>query len=148
MGFKFVSRKKWKREAVTSLLYVFTITTLILISFFSFDGGGFTNPILTFVYIVLIMGGIYRATYYLKLHKKDYLTIDDKSFSIYRGNILPRKQIPFSHVQRVVQVNDVIILLMKDGKEEQIDTDYLSNKDKSELTKTLKLLFATKTVGF
>jgi len=91
---------------------------------------------------------ILRAKYYFTLNKKDYLILEGGSVSIYRGSLFRRKQILFSQVEVVVQVSDVILFIMNNGKEEQIYTDLISDEDQVELIKNLKSIFDSKAVGF
>lgn len=94
------------------------------------------------------MIAILRAIYYFKLNKKDYLFLEGESLSIYRGFLFRRKQILFGQVEVVVQVSDVILFIMNNGKEEQIYTDLISEEDQVELIKNLKSIFDSKAVGF
>ncbi|MEH7239122.1 hypothetical protein [Bacillus sp. JJ1562] len=147
MGYRFVSNKRWIRESIFAIIYVLTITILSVYSFLTFEVGDFTNPILSFILIVSIIVGIYRAIYYFKLPTKDYLIIEGRYLSIYRGNLIPRKMIQFDKVERVVQVNDIIIIKLSNGKEEQIYIEWLSNGDNIELKKELKHWFEEKAIA-
>lgn len=144
MGYKFVRKKRWIREGILSILYVLIIVFLGIYLFLTSNIGNLTNVIL----IVFIVATIYRAIYYFKLPKQYYLIIETDSLSIYRGNILPRKLIPFNKVERIVQMNEVITFIMDDGKEQQVYTDFLSNENKLALKKILHLKFASESVGF
>lgn len=147
-GYKFISKKKWIREGIHSIVYVLIITIISIYSYISFNAGDFTHPIISIILIASIMIAILRAIYYFKLDKKDYLILESISLSIYRGFFLPRKLILFSQVEEVVQVSEVVLFIMNNGKEEQIYTDFLSNEDQVELIKTLKNIFDSKAVGF
>ncbi|WP_099363472.1 hypothetical protein [Fredinandcohnia onubensis] len=147
-GYKFVTKKKWIREGIHSIVYVLIITFISIYSYIAFDAGDFTNPIISIILIALIIIAILRAIYYFKLDKKDYLILKNNSLSTYRGFFLPRKSILFSEVEEVVQVSEVVLFIMNNGKEEQIYTDFLSTEDQGELIKNLKTIFDTKAVGF
>lgn len=147
-GYKFVTKKKWIREGIHSIVYVLIITFISIYSYIAFDAGDFTNPIISIILIASITIAILRAIYYFKLDKKDYLILENSSLSVYRGFFLPRKSILFSQVEEVVQVSEVVLFIMNNGKEEQIYTDFLSNEDQVELIKTLKSIFDSKAVGF
>ncbi len=147
-GYKFTSKKKWIRQGTNSLLYVLIIGFLSIYFDIFFNAVNFTNPIIFIILISSILIAILRAKYYFKLNKKDYLILEGGSVSIYRGFLFRRKQILFSQVEVVVQVSDVILLIMNNGKEEQIYTDLISNEDQVELIKNLKSIFDTKAVGF
>lgn len=62
----------------------------------------------------------------------------DSWLSIYKGSLIPRKRIPFNQVDRVVQINEVLLFKLANGKEEQIYTEWLSNEDTLELKTELK----------
>ncbi|UOQ48989.1 hypothetical protein MUN88_02295 [Gracilibacillus caseinilyticus] len=74
--------------------------------------------------------------------------MNDDRLSIYRGPVLSRKLINFDHVDRVVQINTVILFKMENGKEEQIFTDFLSNEDTAEIKDQLKKKFGSKAIAF
>ncbi len=116
--------------------------------FITMDASKTANTIFIVACSIFILLGISKAIYYFRLHKKDYLFMQDNSLSIHRGSILSRKVINFNKVERVAQVNDVILLIMDDGKEEPIYTDWLSNNDTIELKKKLKERFASKAISF
>nr|WP_304214352.1 hypothetical protein [Fredinandcohnia onubensis] len=147
-GYKFVSKKKWIREGIHSIVYILIITIISIYSYIAFDAGDFTHPILGIILIASIIIAILRAIYYFKLDKKDYLILENSSLSKYRGFFLPRKSILFSQVEEVVQVSEVVLFIMNNGKEEQIYTDFLSNEDQEQLIKSLKSIFNSKAVGF
>lgn len=148
MGYKFVSKKKYFRQGVSSLVYVLTILLLSTYSYFAFNLGEFISPVLALVIIGLMVFNVYRAFYFFKLHKKEYFIIDDGSLSIYRGALIPRKQILFSKVIRVVDVNGILIFLLDDGKEVPVYTEYLSSEDRVEIKEKIKSIFTQKTLGF
>ncbi|WP_164670114.1 hypothetical protein [Virgibacillus doumboii] len=147
MRYKFISKRKWIREGILSIFNVLLIIFSVSYSFSIIDTGYTAKAFLSILLFVFILLGTNRALYYFKLHKKDYLIIDDSSLSMYRGNILSRKLIRFNHVDRVAKINEVIVFKLDNGKEEPIYTEWLSNEDTEELKKELKCRFGSKGIS-
>lgn len=148
MNYKFNSKRKSFREGIKSVVYVLAMLFIGILQYITLDAGYTANMILIIVYTIIILFGIYRTIYNFKLHKEDYLIVDENSLSIYRGNIFPRKIISFDQIERVVQVNGAIILKLFNGKEEQIYTEWLSDKKTLELKNEFKQIFGSKAISF
>ena len=130
------------------MLVILFVGIVWFISFKELDAGYTANMILGIACTTFIFLGIYRAIYYFKLHQKDYLIIGESSLSIFRGIIFPRRTINFNQIERVVQIDEVIILKLHSGKEEQINTEWLSDKNNADLKKELKQIFGSNAISF
>ena len=148
MKYKFNTKRKWFKVGINSVVYVLAVLLTGIFMFITLDAGATANMILVIAYTIFSLLGIYRAIYYFNLHKKDYLIIEESSLSIYRGNFLSRKIIRFNQVEHVVRLNEMIILKLNNGKEEQIYTEWLSDKNALELKKKLKQMFGPKAIAF
>ncbi|MBM7662614.1 membrane protein YdbS with pleckstrin-like domain [Bacillus mesophilus] len=148
MRYKFDSNKKWIREGLKSLLQVIIAIPLSYYSLFTFDTGDSLSLILGVVLTVFVLIQINRSVYYFTLHQKDYLIMEKESVSIYKGNFFARKVIPYNKVERVVQIEDLIVFRLQNGEEEQIYTELLSGEGTLEVKKALKCRFGQKAIAF
>lgn len=148
MELKFSEKRKWFKAGIRSILYTLAVFFSGIILFISMDADETANRLLMIICTLFILLGIYKALYYFRLPKKDYVVIEENLISIHRGNIIPRKIIKFNRVKRVVQVNEVISLLLSNEREEHIYTDWLSEEDTSQLKKKLQRRFGSKAIAF
>ncbi|WP_456277919.1 hypothetical protein [Bacillus sp. AK128] len=146
MSYKYNSIRKWKREGFKSLLQILILIFFSFFSSFSSGIGDQTNLFFLAFLLLVVMERVYNAIYYFTLHNKDYLIIESSSISIYKGKLFPKKYIEYHKVKHVVQVSDIIILKLHDGKEEEIYTERLSHSDTNEVKKELKHRLGQKAV--
>ncbi|WP_223702221.1 YdbT family protein [Sutcliffiella deserti] len=140
MKYKFNDNKHWLKG----------IAALLVIVFFSIHTissmqdpylNAFTKAINIVILVAVIVLAGYKATYYFKLSKQHYIILEDHFLSIYRGNLLSRKTIPYTEVNSVVQIEEDLYLKLKKGKEEAIYLNRLSKEDSVEIKTKLKNRF-------
>lgn len=149
--YKFNAKRKSYKAGINAIVYVLSIlfTGIVLLITFNKTNAGYTAyTILAIAYSIFILSGIYRAIYYFNLHKKDYLIITESSLLIYRGNFVSRKVINFNQIERVVQVDGMLIVKLDTGKEEQINLEWLSEQNILDLKKEFTQIFGSNTVSF
>ncbi|QGH35239.1 hypothetical protein GI584_14805 [Gracilibacillus salitolerans] len=86
--------------------------------------------------VLLVVFGIFRVIYYYNLPEKVYVRLEDNSMFMYKPN-LQKKQIELTNINRVVEMKDMILLILKSGKEEQIHKAWLTDEDILLLKKEL-----------
>ncbi|GAE92695.1 hypothetical protein JCM21714_1706 [Gracilibacillus boraciitolerans JCM 21714] len=72
------------------------------------------------------------------MHRKVYVELQEKQLSIYRGNLLSRRTVPFDQMKRAVLISKMILIKLKTDKEVQIHTEWISERDSQALQRELK----------
>ncbi|MGP4041660.1 hypothetical protein ACTWP4_17400 [Gracilibacillus sp. D59] len=140
MEFNFSPNFKWKKYSIGWLLYVLAIVITGVVTTFLTSNS--TELMITIILqVLLVVFGINRVIYYYNLPNKVYLRMEEGYLLMYRPNVLSKKQIEYSNIKRVVEMKDMILLVMKDGKEEQIHKEWLTEKDFLMLRKELQSTF-------
>ncbi|WP_101846881.1 hypothetical protein [Halobacillus sp. Marseille-P3879] len=75
---------------------------------------------------------------YFRMPEKDYIRMEEDRVTFDKGTIWPRKAVKYEQVEEVAEVNDIILLKMNDGREQEIHTDWLEEQDTRELRVSLR----------
>ncbi|UOQ84419.1 hypothetical protein [Gracilibacillus salinarum] len=148
MHYHFIAQKKWKKEGISTLVFLCIVVIGFIFMLLDVNIQGTTLWLSTIFISLIILFGVYKSYYYLTLPRRNYLIMNDDHVSIYRGPVLSRKLVSFDQVDRVVQINTVILFKLENGKEEQIFTDFLSEEDTVEIKEQLKKKFGPKAIAF
>ncbi|MGY0694823.1 hypothetical protein ACW2QC_18915 [Virgibacillus sp. FSP13] len=135
MRFKYVQKQKWKPAGATSI--IIAITNLLLLLLNAYMNGRLSVPVIAIHVLLAGVGGI-MGIYYLNMRHKDYIRIDEQRISIHRGPVIPRKQIEFDNVKKVIVISTIIELHMKNEKVHQFTSDWLAADDLDEIKNILK----------
>ncbi|WP_106495845.1 hypothetical protein [Lentibacillus sp. Marseille-P4043] len=135
MNFKYARTPKWKRASATSI--IIAIINLLLLLLNAYMNGGL-SALVIIVNASLAGVGVIMGIYYLNMPHKDYIRTDKQLISIHRGPVIPRKEIKFRDIQRVIVIRPIIELHMKNQKAHQFNLDWLTTDDLNEIKKILK----------
>ncbi|MGN8645713.1 hypothetical protein ACTNEO_08575 [Gracilibacillus sp. HCP3S3_G5_1] len=133
---------KWKKYMINWSLYVLGIVIVGMIMSFNLSN---TRLIIAIIlYGLLILFAISRMFFYFKLPSKVYLRVEKDYISLYRPNLISHKKIEYRDVNRIVERKDQILLIMDNGKEEQIQKEWLTEGDLKKLIAELQAIFGEK----
>ncbi len=96
--------------------------------------------------LLIILFGITRVMFYYKMPNKVYLRLEENSISLYRPNLLTRIEIKFRNIERVVEMDDMFLLVQDNGKEEHINKVWLAEEAIMMLKKELKFIFSERAI--
>ncbi|GGF34674.1 hypothetical protein GCM10010954_37200 [Halobacillus andaensis] len=93
-----------------------------------------------FVYlaIAIFFSGLWQMVQYFRMPEKDYVRLEKDHITLDKGALLPRKTVHFDRVERLAEINDVMLLKMENGQEQEIYTEWLAHEDTKELRISLK----------
>ncbi|SFM06960.1 hypothetical protein SAMN04487943_107105 [Gracilibacillus orientalis] len=147
MVFKFNPDVNWKKYTINWLLDVIAIVIIGIITFYNmFEFYSIQLIVAILLQVLLVVFGITRVMYYFSLPNKVYLKLEEDYISMYRPNLVSKNRIEHTHIKRVVEMNDIILLVMENGKEEQIRKEWLTEEDTMVLKNELKTTFGEKVI--
>lgn len=136
MQFQYTDEKNWAKKAyggfATALVGLF-----LLVFQFYFQKGPIEGPVVFFSFIPFVVG-LLQGLYYMSKHEQEYIYLEEDLLTIYNGPLLPRTTIHYADIDYCIVVSNLLMFKLQNGKEKQINTDYLSGKDFSLLRKELK----------
>ncbi|WP_164214680.1 hypothetical protein [Virgibacillus sp. YIM 98842] len=136
MQFNFTDEKNWAKKAYSG--FGTALVGLILIVFqFYFQEAPIEGVIVFFSFIPLIIG-LVQGVYYMSKHEQEYIYLEEDLLTIYHAPLLPRSTIYYDNIDYCIVVSNLLMFKLNNGREKQINTDYLSEKDFSLLREELK----------
>ncbi|WP_058307177.1 hypothetical protein [Gracilibacillus massiliensis] len=147
MRFSFSKDINWIKRAILWLLYISVVIVFNIITMVNQSQAVISYYLIVISLTILFTAfGVYKSLFYFKIQEKDYITIDHDQLSIYKGNLLSRTTIPFQKVERVVEISSMLLIKLVNGKEQQIHTEWLTEKDSETLKRELKTRLGDKVI--
>ncbi|SHN07001.1 hypothetical protein [Gracilibacillus kekensis] len=139
MRFSFRKEINWIKRGILWLLYISVVIIVNIITLVNQSQEAISYYLIMISLTILFTAfGVYKSLFYFNIQEKDYITIDHDQLSIYKGNLLSRKTIPFQKIERVVEISNTLLIKLVNGKEQQIHTEWLTEKDSQTLRRELK----------
>ncbi|WP_163583346.1 hypothetical protein [Gracilibacillus saliphilus] len=147
MQFTFNPDVKWKKYSVNWFLYVIAVVVTMVSTFSNMLELGIIQLIIGLILqLLIILFGITRVMFYYKMPNKVYLRLEENSISLYRPNLLTRIKIEFRNIERVVEMDDMFLLVQDNGKEEHINKAWLTEEAIMMLKKELKFILSERAI--
>jgi hypothetical protein len=134
--FQFTDEKNWGKKAYNGFGTALVAVFFIVFQFYL--NGGTLDDLLIFLGFIPVIIGVTRGLYYMTKHEKNYIYLAEDHLAIYHGPILPRTEIYFSNIDYCSVVSNLLVFSLKNNKEKQINTDFLSEDDFALLREELK----------
>jgi hypothetical protein len=128
--------KNWVKKAYGGFGTALTGVFFILFQFYLNDGS--MDSMLIFLGFTPVVIGAAQGLYYMTKHEKGYIYLAEDYLTIYNGPILPKTEIAYSNIEYCTVVSNLLIFTLKNNKEKQINTDFLSGDDFAKLREELK----------
>ncbi|WP_035722751.1 hypothetical protein [Gracilibacillus boraciitolerans] len=129
----------WKKRSGLWIIYVlFLIISNVITMVYQRNVTISSYIVFGALTILFVAFGVYKILYYFNLHRKVYVELQEKQLSIYRGNLLSRRTVPFDQMKRAVLISKMILIKLKTDKEVQIHTEWISERDSQALQRELK----------
>ncbi|WP_099159203.1 hypothetical protein [Virgibacillus ndiopensis] len=136
MGYKFTDENKWARKGINGFLTAIIGFMLIIVQIYLVDS---IDSLLFYSSFISVLIGLLQGIYYMNRTQHDYIFLEENCLSIYRGPLFPRKKIEYNDINYCVEMSGLIICYLKDDKEAQFNTEWLSVIDVVQIKKQLKL---------
>ncbi|MFD2629769.1 hypothetical protein [Oceanobacillus kapialis] len=134
MRFPFADISLWRKRSKAGIGS--TLAGVIALLFQAYRGFPLHDT-LDYTYLIVsflpILIGVLQYINNVAMLRRDYIIMDEDEISIYRAFFLPRKKIPLENIERYIPVSTLIILRLKDGREHQFNTDWLSKESIREI---------------
>ncbi|MCP3029421.1 hypothetical protein [Halobacillus sp. A5] len=132
-NYPYAPNKKWIKKAWGSLWGVISSAGFLLI-----EAVNDTLPsVLVFLAAVILLSGVWQMVGYFRMPEKDYVRLEEERMTFDKGTVLPRKSVEYEKVDKMSDMEDLILLKLRDGQEQEIHTDWLEEQDYKELRQTL-----------
>ncbi|UOQ47245.1 hypothetical protein MUN88_14340 [Gracilibacillus caseinilyticus] len=141
MHYQYSSMVNWRKFSIFSLLVALLI--IFIGSYYllqSPDIVSTTSAIITVLYLAVILFWLLRGFYYWRIPNKNYIVFDKDQLTVDRISFFRTRAIPLEQVQRIVDKEEVFIVVVSEGKEEVIHKNWLLEEDISKLQRDLHAL--------
>ncbi len=147
MRLKFSEEINWKKRGILWVLYVVLVIFSNILTMVVRPDATISFYLIFITLVILFTAfGVYKILFYFQIQEKNYIIITGEKLTIYRGNLLSRKDIPFKKIKRVVQISDMLLVKLVNDREEQIHTEWLTEKDSQTLKRELKARLGEKVI--
>ncbi|UOQ86221.1 hypothetical protein [Gracilibacillus salinarum] len=147
MHYPYSSTVNWRKFSIYCLLVAFVIIFIGSYYILQSTGiGSYANIIISIAYLAVILFWLLRGMYYWKLPNKTYIGANEDQLTIDRISFFRTRTIPLEQVQRIVDREEMFIVVVSNGKEEVIQKKWLLEKDVEQLKRELSSLFGDRYV--